>query len=546
MPESHLPDFMELSTEVAKRFLHTVVFVDDQAIFEEIQQPTALTPPKRIAKKEKDSQEGFHRSAHTLNTKKVTDEFASKGMICSVLKPNEGDNTIEYVKQSAKRADVFILDWDINNDSGETAREIINMLISSDDSEYSRLRLIIIYTGEPDIDSISASIKEKITKEFDTDFSSDDNDFAFQKGHLRIAIFAKEETIVNPGCEERVLSITDLPERLSTEFAKITSGLVSNVAIESLSVLRDNTHLFLSNLGSEIDPSYLAHRALLPIPDDAKNFVVDIVASEFHSLLENFEVGNTANINAICAWLRVKKSEKSYSLNGSWGDVDLECEKICECQRIGIERFDWDPYLSKTKQKTLKNDVHKTLTQTFCNDEDDFQESNYKFAMLTSLKNLYSGSQSPILTLGTILKKESDNPIESEKYWLCLQPRCDCVRIEDNRNFFFLPLEKVEGKRKFDVVVKIDESNYEKLKINQKIYESTHLNFSSNDGDDKVVRARIEGDFFIFKTTDGLIFKWISELKNQHAQRIANNFAANISRVGLDESEWLRRGIIGN
>lgn len=36
-------------------------------------------------------------------------------------------------------------------------------------------------------------------------------------------------------------------------------------------------------------------------------------------------------------------------------------------------------------------------------------------------------------------------------------------------------------------------------------------------------------------------FKWISELKNDHAQRISNDFAAKLSRVGLDESEWLRR-----
>lgn len=542
MPESHSPDFMELSTDVAKRFLHTVVFVDDQAVYEEIPQPTALTSPKRISKKEKDSQEGFHRSAHTLNAKKVTDEFASNGMICSVLKPNEGDNTIEYVKKSAKRADVFILDWDINNDSGETAREIINMLISFDDSEYSRLRLILIYTGEPDIDSISASIKEKITKEFDTDFSSDDNYFAFQKGHLRIAIFAKEETIVNPGCEERVLSITDLPERLSTEFAKITSGLVSNVAIESLSVLRDNTHLFLSELGSEIDPSYLAHRALLPNPDDAMNLAVDIIASEFHSLLDNFEVGDKANIDAINAWLKMKKSGNPYIFTGSWEEFELEYEKMCECQKIGIDRFDWGPYLdSKSKQAKFRKDAHSTLTQTFCDEDEDSRELDYKFAILTSIKNRYGGDRSPILTLGTILKKESDDPDESEKYWLCLQPRCDCARIEENRNFFFLPLEKVKDDRKFDIVVKIDESNYKKLKINQKIYKSTHFDFSSNGGDDKVVRARIDGDLFIFKTTDGLVFRWVSELKNEHAQRIANNFAANISRVGLDESEWLRR-----
>lgn len=541
MPESDSSDFMKLSTEVAKRFLHTVVFVDDRAIFKEIQQPTPLTPPKRMARKEMDIKEQFHRSAHTLNVKKVTDEFASMGMICSVLRPNEGDNTIEYVKKSAKRADVFILDWDINNDSGETAREIINMLISLDDSEYSRLRLIIIYTGEPDIDSISDSIKEKITEEFGTDFNSDDNDFAFQKGHFRIAIFAKEETIVNPGCEERVLSITDLPERLSIEFAKITSGLVSNVAIESLSVLRDNTHLFLSNLESKIDPSYLAHRVLLPIPDDAKNLAVDIVASEFHSLLENYEVGNVANINAIDAWLRMKKSENSYSLNGSWGDIELTYEDICKCQRIGIEKSGFESNLSDKKKRKFKHDVHSTLTQTFCDEDEDFQELDYKFAILTSIKNRYGGDRNPILTLGTILKKESDDSDESEKYLLCIQPRCDCVRIEDNRIFSFLPLEKVSENVKSDIVVKIDDSNYEKLKVNQKIYDLMHFNFSSNGGDDQIVRAEREGSDYIFETTDESRFKWISELKNQHAQRIANDFAASISRVGLDESEWLRR-----
>ena len=541
MQESHSPDFMDLSIKVAKSFLHTVVFVDDQATFKDAQQPTTLTPPKRKSKTENGSHKLYHRSAHPLNAKMVMDEFASKGMICSVLKPIEGESPLENVEQAAKRADAFILDWKINNDDGETARKIINMLISLEDSEYSRLRLIIIYTGETNIDSISASIKEKITDKFDTDFSSDDNNFAFYKGHLRIAIFAKKETPVNPGFEDRVLSIADLPEKLSIEFAKITSGLVSNVAIESLSILRDNTHLFLSNLGSEIDPSYLAHRALLPVPDDAKNLAVDIVASEFHSLLENFEVGDVANINAIDAWFRMKKSENSYSLNGSWGDIELTCEDICKCQRIGIEKSGWESRLPKKKRNNFKNNVHSTLTQTFCDDDEDSKKLDYKFAILTSIKNRYGGDRNPILTLGTILKKESGDSDESEKYLLCIQPRCDCVRIEDNRNFSFLPLEKVRENVKSDIVVKIDDSNYEKMKINQKIYDLMHFKFSSNCGDDQIVRAEREGSDYIFETTDESRFKWISELKNQHAQRIANDFAASISRVGLDESEWLRR-----
>ena len=34
----------------------------------------------------------------------------------------------------------------------------------------------------------------------------------------------------------------------------------------------------------------------------------------------------------------MKKNEKSYSLNGSWGDIELTCEEMCKCQRTGIEK----------------------------------------------------------------------------------------------------------------------------------------------------------------------------------------------------------------
>ncbi len=57
-----------------------------------------------------------------------------------------------------------------------------------------------------------------------------------------------------------------------------------------------------------------------------------------------------------------------------------------------------------------------------------------------------------------------------------------------------------------------------------------------------MIRAKEENGTFVFDTTDKKRFEWVSELKSEHAQRIANNFAAKLSRVGLDESEWLRRG----
>ncbi len=37
-------------------------------------------------------------------------------------------------------------------------------------------------------------------------------------------------------------------------------------------------------------------------------------------------------------------------------------------------------------------------------------------------------------------------------------------------------------------------------------------------------------------------YRWVAQLKPDHAQQAAEQFAREISRVGLTESEWLHRG----
>jgi hypothetical protein len=65
-------------------------------------------------------------------------------------------------------------------------------------------------------------------------------------------------------------------------------------------------------------------------------------------------------------------------------------------------------------------------------------------------------------------------------------------------------------------------------------------------GDPHVIRAVDRGDGFVFES-DGSVptyrrrFRWIADLKYEQAQRDISGFASYISRVGLDESEWLRR-----
>lgn len=61
-----------------------------------------------------------------------------------------------------------------------------------------------------------------------------------------------------------------------------------------------------------------------------------------------------------------------------------------------------------------------------------------------------------------------------------------------------------------------------------------------------VVRAHNDGASFLFASdSDRDHYRWVAALKYEDAQKVINKFAAHIARVGLDESEWLRRSALG-
>ncbi|HII81629.1 MAG TPA: hypothetical protein HA261_14865 [Methanosarcina sp.] len=544
--------FTDLSVRVAERFLQTVVIVDDQAGYKGNQrneQPKKVVVPSRSTIKSatsevKDKESKNVKIGNLLNTKQVIDSFASKGIVCSVLEPsNDKSEMFGGICEVAKRADVFIIDWQIHDD-GQYTLEVISKIIMSDLEEGPGLRLIVVYTGENDLQRIFSEIKQK-AENLSTNFKFDENRLNLTLGHLRILLLAKEglnfqkdERSIDSNYEFNVISEEKLPERIISEFAGMTEGLVSNVALASLAVLRRNTPLILSNLSQEIDPPYLAHRALLPNPDDAKNHAIDIITSEFHSILENYEVGENANFEAIEAWIK-REEQKGNSFELAINDsdiIELEADNICEFEKCGIENSNWfETKVSKTKRGKFSKSGHKLLTKTLCVGSEDPVTLDYKFAMLTSLKNNYGLSKiKPILTLGTIVM-DADRDPDTRSFWLCIQPRCDSVRLEDKRSFPFLQLKKVEGAgENFDLVIQNGE--YIKLKINYEPYKSKLFEFEPINPD-QVIRAN---EKLIFKGKDR-DFKWVSELKSEHALRVVHKFATNLSRIGLDESEWLRR-----
>jgi len=125
-----------------------------------------------------------------------------------------------------------------------------------------------------------------------------------------------------------------------------------------------------------------------------------------------------------------------------------------------------------------------------------------------------------------------------------MQPLCDTVRIHDDRNFMFLKITEVEGNGKFTHVIKKTANSFLKFNIKPDSKKLHVFTFSPDTQTNTVKAVAEEGKLKVkYKKHDDETgeFIWLGELKNNIAQSIANSLSAQISRVGLDTNEWLRR-----
>lgn len=461
-------DFKALSRETAMEFLQTVVVVDDEAWLHKDERPKdeAAVPIEKSVKKpvrgdatnatptgESVATRTRRDGQHDLNAKRLVDAFAAHGLICSVFRPgSEGEMIGEGTIRTARRADIVVLDWVIFNDIGDKTIELIQRIIQSDKRDTKQRRVIAVYTGEPDLAGIVDRIKGAIGGE--QAGSGEHDSFTINKGAFRIVVFAKEHVKETPGQSDRKVLLDDLPMRLVEEFAETTSGLVSNVAVHALSVLRQNTYDILTTLHSGLDPAYLSHRALLPQPDDVAEHLIALITVQLRSILEEYDVGGKAGMPQIKAWLSHTYADGPLKIGGK----DVARTSVIDLLEKGLDRWRL-PGASNKEDERFRRHGFKSLTEAFSRDEATAQTADIELAMLTTLKTRYQedATSPPMLTLGTIVAKkvESQGSISWE-YWLCIQPRCDSVRLQHTTSFPFLPYKIIANNREqgFDLALR--------------------------------------------------------------------------------------------
>ena len=330
------------------------------------------------------------------------------------------------------------------------------------------------------------------------------------------------------------IHLVELPEKLLQAFGQMTEGLVAQVTVASLAALRKNTHRILRRLSPSLDAAYLWHRATQVHPIDAQEHLRSIVVDEMESVLVDDAVDSRADLDAIQAWMTVRTPVDSEFTARFGVNNPVTRADVVELLEKGVPSRGKHVKLPTLSVRTRKD-------RCFSESEESNTRANEKFAMLLSLQSHYRPPH-PALTLGTILRLTAT----PATYWVCVQPVCDAVRLKDSTSFPLVPLVLPKDDEGFDIIVQADDAVL-RLRLNSDPSRIHMERFTPNLSAGRVMASEENREaekrkaLWFFSADGGSRYDWLGELKPQHALAISGKVAAKLGRVGLVESEWLRR-----
>ncbi len=506
-------EFVSRSRQLAKRFVRTAILVDDEAYIEggRDQPTTGLVAPGRRppTSGEEDRSQVSRRAGHALNAGDIMDSFSRLGVICGVVGPS--DAAMETMRQ----ADIVILDWHLQVDDPRRALNLLRKLLTGE-AERNSLRLVAIYTGDAGLEGIREDVCAEL-KNNGLEPEKNQSGLEISYRHGRVVLYAKSDVNLVAPLKVRSVAEADIPKRLVEDFATMTAGLLPAIALTALTAVREGEHKILDRFRAELDPAYLSHMTCLPDPADSESQMVIHVAEELRGLVdEAVATESPAGARAVESRLRHDKRTEF-----TFGDWTLDLEQTIQLATKGLGAC-----------SALKNSAFTELSKGF--DCLGIADIDKQLAWMMSFRTVYNAPP-PRLWLGSVATTIENG---SEQHLICMRPRCDSVRLEEKTTFIFLPLVE-PSKTREQIVVRIGDK-FKRLGIRFDPADWVLRQFKPSK-DSRTVVAKKHGSDFEFKDTERLQYKWRGELKVDYAQRIAQKFAEKLSRVAVDESEWLRR-----
>ena len=447
-----------------------------------------------------------------LNAKLIVDAFAARGVVCGVLRPSEDepDEVRSIAPRAISRSDLVILDWHLHGDDGEATIKLLGDVIRE---AGEAMRLVAIYTGEPDLARVAKKLADRLG-------ATRIDDVSLEVGPVRIVAIGKADE--DASSEAGRASEGELPDILMKLFAGLADGLVRSAAFRRslLCVAPPTDCLRASEARSTLATSGSVRscsRARRP-----RTICSGCCSRSFGRWSRTMRPrGHAPTREAVALWLR-RESEQ-----GRAGQIPHEALAAA----VEANLFDGETLNTLKQTHTELGPVKpkKGMTEYFASSPEVAKAADELFAMRMTLRLIYDRPDR-VLSIGTIVREEATG-----EYLLCIQPACDSLRIKDEGRFPFVPL--AIGGSSFDYVVRdAEETVY--LRLSRKPSEIIHHIFEA-DAEALAVVAR--GEPPSFTTTSSEQFRWVAQLNEGHAQRAAHEIGVEQSRVGLAESDWLRR-----
>jgi len=523
--------FSESSLQVCRDFLQTAVIIDDRAFHK----PPTSTPrfahkPTRGEQPPRGIQKSSSKEERYLNTQILIESFADHGIICSALEFTDFNEDLILFNNTAKLADITIIDWEMEEEkSGENALKLISSLLEDDFSNPQRFRLVTIYTGHEDLADISQKVVTHIKKAHEKELDIEQHGLRLVYQSIIITIYAKDRRGIPEHFHSNAVNEGGLPERLVACFSESISGILPNTALSALTAIRQSTHHLLAQFNKNLDYAYLTHRASLQKPDDATTHLETFISEEIKSILSSYScIGLNASFSEINKWIIERYPQKHEFIHPN--GTKLTREDILEFLKEGCEKATTTS-LSNTKKQQLYRHFSNLLT----GDEKISPRCDLDLSRLSVLKTRYQNSP-PHLTMGVVLQK-----IKNKTLWVCIQPKCDSVRLENrSRKFPLLPiLPGIGGGATLPKIGDDDTETFCHILVHPQHCQT--IEFKSARVDKSRIYPKRSNGKWVFLSAEQLRFQFIAELKDEIAQNILNDFAATTARVGTNPSEWLRK-----
>ena len=500
--------FRDRSIGALQAYLRTAAVIDDAALKLQSREAAPLSTPGRGRPplQQSDAPRAFNGAP--LDVPALVDAFLEQGILCTVFGRKEvlTDNI-----DALLRSDILVVDWILfdDDDGSMTASFIHECAVRHPHA----LHMICIYTSTNDFGAIEQKLR---------DFSP--NLKERQETPRAYSIGSTYVLIVNKDHGEKTL-----PKLLLDAFAPLVGGLLRNAVFHSIGAIRNNTHALLDRFHSDLDPAFVTHRVYSnPCEDTEQHIWTWINKNCLNNNYKKFLTSINGNQQTLRTIFRSHirsaiQNILSYGIDSKYEPYENNYRKIV--YEI-IQQF----------KSTIKSNKLKQSVMTGFWGAKEPSLVDVKLSMLMSCVHFY-GNTPPIIQSGTIIKE-----IENDNYYGCIQPPCDCLRIEqEGRPFLFTPLQEVSIDSPFDISFLLDGTDTPSyLSKYKKAYKVKTIHFIPSTAGESIC-AEPSSQGYIFKDADDKEYIFCMQLNEIHALRLIQTYSSDLARIGLMESDWQRR-----